>query len=204
MRGSMCWWLWQQLRWAFVSGLGGGRQGLSVLDAQVPPNGSNNNASPAAARLLPPKPCHKISESSPLSHPMESSRIFVRGLPPNYKEDDVRKHFAKFPVTDVKFFPQRRIGYVGYKTPEDAVKAVKYFNKSFVRMSKISVEIARPVSISSPSGTRNANAGRSLTRRHGDSGRSNTFPKRLPMFRCRRIISSRGSEQMMRRHRIRS
>ncbi|KAJ4356871.1 Multiple RNA-binding domain-containing protein 1 [Ascochyta clinopodiicola] len=76
---------------------------------------------------------------------MESSRIFVRGLPPKFTEDDVRKHFAKFPVTDVKFFPHRRIGYVGYKTPEDAAKAVKYFNKTFIRMTKIFVEIARPI-----------------------------------------------------------
>ncbi|KAF2276968.1 RNA-binding domain-containing protein [Westerdykella ornata] len=77
---------------------------------------------------------------------MESSRIFVRGLPPKFTEDDVRKHFSKYTVTDVKFFPHRRIGYVGYKTPEDAAKAVKYFNKSFIRMSKIFVEIAKPIS----------------------------------------------------------
>lgn len=76
----------------------------------------------------------------------ESSRIFVRGLPPKFTDEDVRKHFSKYPVTDVKFFPHRRIGYVGYKTPEDAAKAVKYFNRTFIRMSKISVEIARPVS----------------------------------------------------------
>ncbi|CAO2658147.1 Nn.00g074070.m01.CDS01 [Neocucurbitaria sp. VM-36] len=76
---------------------------------------------------------------------MESSRIFVRGLPPKFTEDDVRKHFAKFPVTDVKFFPHRRIGYVGYKTSEDAAKAVKYFNKSFIKLTKIYAEIARPI-----------------------------------------------------------
>ena len=84
---------------------------------------------------------------SPHTAKMESSRIFVRGLPPKFTEDDVRKHFSKFPVTDVKFFPHRRIGYVGYKTPEDATKAVKYFNKTFIRMTRINVEIARPVSI---------------------------------------------------------
>ncbi|KAF2476142.1 RNA-binding domain-containing protein [Lindgomyces ingoldianus] len=77
---------------------------------------------------------------------MDSSRIFVRGLPPKFSEDDFRKHFAKFPVTDAKHFPHRRFGYVGYKTPEDAAKAVKYFNKSFIRMSKLAVEIARPIS----------------------------------------------------------
>src|SRR4051812_21891393 len=76
----------------------------------------------------------------------ESSRIFVRGLPPTFTDDEFQKHFAKYPVTDTKLFQKRRIGYVGYKTPEDAAKAVKYFNKSFIRMSKIYVEIARPVS----------------------------------------------------------
>lgn len=38
---------------------------------------------------------------------------------------------------------------MGYKTPEEAAKAVKYFNKSFIRMSKIGVELARPISDSS-------------------------------------------------------
>lgn len=61
-------------------------------------------------------------------------------------EDDFKKHFgAKYAVTDSKLFPQRRIGYIGYKTPEDAEKAVKYFHRTFIRMSKIGVELARPV-----------------------------------------------------------
>ncbi|KAF2093404.1 multiple RNA-binding domain-containing protein 1 [Rhizodiscina lignyota] len=77
---------------------------------------------------------------------MASSRIFVRGLPPSLSEDDFRKHFShQYGITDAKFFPQRRIGYVGYKSPEDAAKAVKYFNKTFIRMSRIAVELARPV-----------------------------------------------------------
>lgn len=77
---------------------------------------------------------------------MELSRIFVKGLPPSISEDEFRKHFgAKHTITDAKLIPHRRIGYVGYSTPEDAAKAVKYFNRSFIRMSKIGVEIARPV-----------------------------------------------------------
>ncbi|GAB7351659.1 hypothetical protein MBLNU459_g2260t1 [Dothideomycetes sp. NU459] len=61
-------------------------------------------------------------------------------------EDDFKKHFgAKFVVTDAKLFPQRRIGYIGYSTPEDAEKAVKYFHRTFIRMSKIGVELARPI-----------------------------------------------------------
>jgi len=79
---------------------------------------------------------------------MATSRIFVRGLPPSYTENDFRDHFAKrYAVTDAKLFPQRRIGYVGFKTPQDAESAVKYFNKSFIRMSKIWVELARDVSV---------------------------------------------------------
>jgi multiple RNA-binding domain-containing protein 1 len=75
-----------------------------------------------------------------------SSRIFVNGLPPTFTEAEFRKHFSsQREITDAKIFPNRRIGYVGYKTPDDAQKAVKYFNRTFIRMSKIGVEIARPV-----------------------------------------------------------
>ncbi|KAI1772621.1 RNA-binding domain-containing protein [Hypoxylon cercidicola] len=77
---------------------------------------------------------------------MDSSRIFVKGLPPNLNEADLRKHFAsKGHITDVKLIPHRRIGYVGYKSSQEAADAVKYFNRSFVRMSKISVEFAKPI-----------------------------------------------------------
>ena len=77
---------------------------------------------------------------------MASSRIFVKGLPPTISEEDFKKHFSvRQEITDAKLIPHRRIGYIGYKTPEDAAKAVQYFNKSFIRMSKIGVEIARPV-----------------------------------------------------------
>jgi multiple RNA-binding domain-containing protein 1 len=79
---------------------------------------------------------------------MASSRIFVKGLPPLISEDEFKRHFsAKTSITDAKLIPHRRIGYVGYKSPEDAEKAVKYFNRSFIRLSKIGVEIARPVYI---------------------------------------------------------
>jgi multiple RNA-binding domain-containing protein 1 len=81
---------------------------------------------------------------------MESSRIFIKGLPPNLTEEEFKKHFGKTSaITDAKLIPHRRIGYIGYKTPDDASKAVKYFNRSFIRMSKIGVELARPVGGSS-------------------------------------------------------
>ena len=83
---------------------------------------------------------------------MESSRIFIKGLPPSITEADFKKHFSSGgrEVTDARLFANRRIGYVGYKTPEDAQSAVKYFNKTFVRMSRIGVEVARPIGESNP------------------------------------------------------
>ena len=77
---------------------------------------------------------------------MDASRVFVRGLPPTMTAEDFKKHFSKHSaITDIKFIPHRRIGYVGYKSSEDAASAVKYHNKSFIRMSRIGVEIARSV-----------------------------------------------------------
>ncbi|KAK7962290.1 multiple RNA-binding domain protein [Apiospora aurea] len=77
---------------------------------------------------------------------MGSSRVFVRGLPPTINESDFRKHFSRGHITDIKIIPNRRLGFVGYASPEEARQAVKLFNKSFIRMSKISVELAKPVS----------------------------------------------------------
>ncbi len=77
---------------------------------------------------------------------MESSRIFIRGLPSSLTAEDFKKHFSKqSSITDAKFIPHRRIGYVGYKSPEDAARAVKYHNKTFIRMSRIGVELARSI-----------------------------------------------------------
>ncbi|KAG5926611.1 hypothetical protein E4U42_003120 [Claviceps africana] len=79
---------------------------------------------------------------------MATSRIFVKGLPPNITEAEFRKHFSakNREITDVKLIPQRRIGYVGYRSQDDATSAVKYFNRSYIRMSKLTVEAARPIS----------------------------------------------------------
>ncbi|KKA28177.1 hypothetical protein TD95_004075 [Thielaviopsis punctulata] len=78
---------------------------------------------------------------------IKSSRIFVRGLPPNITEADLKKHFSgnKGEVTDIKIIPQRRIGYVGFKNSEQAEDAVRYFNRSYLRMSKLGVELAKPI-----------------------------------------------------------
>lgn len=74
------------------------------------------------------------------------SRIFIRGLPPNLTAEEFKRHFSKqTEITDAKFIPHRRIGYVGFKSNEDAANAVKYHHKTFIRMSRISVELARSV-----------------------------------------------------------
>ncbi|KAK0631799.1 hypothetical protein B0T14DRAFT_468014 [Immersiella caudata] len=82
----------------------------------------------------------------------ESSRLFVKNLPPNITEADFRKHFSAQgrEVTDVKLIPHRRIGFVGYKSHDDAARAVKYFNRSFIRMSRIAVDLAKPIADSLP------------------------------------------------------
>lgn len=47
----------------------------------------------------------------------------------------------------MKLMPGRRIGYVGYKTPEVAAKSVAYFNKTYIRLSRIAVEPAKSVRV---------------------------------------------------------
>ena len=116
---------------------------------------SSNNSKISTSRFngVEPRLCRVTPDA------MASSRIFVKGLPPNITESDLRKHFSSKnrEITDIKLIPQRRIGYVGYKTPDVASTAVKYFNRSYIRMSKIAVEIARPVSPFAGSLVRNTN-----------------------------------------------
>ncbi|KAL4972684.1 hypothetical protein BDW66DRAFT_169407 [Aspergillus desertorum] len=77
---------------------------------------------------------------------MESTRVFVSGLPPTLTNDQLKKHFAtRFQVTDAHVLPKRRIGFVGFKSSEVAQQAVSYFNKTYMKMSKISVDIAKPI-----------------------------------------------------------
>ena len=77
---------------------------------------------------------------------MDPSRIFIRGLPQNITAEEFQRHFSKdIAVTDIRLIPNRRIGYVGYQTPAAAANAVRYHNKTFMRMSRIAVELAQPV-----------------------------------------------------------
>jgi multiple RNA-binding domain-containing protein 1 len=89
----------------------------------------------------------KMGDVSP-DETATSTRVFVSGLPPKFTSDDLRKHFShKSDATDAHVFPDRRIGFVGFRDHETATDAVRYFNKSFIRMSKIAVSLARPVEV---------------------------------------------------------
>lgn len=77
-----------------------------------------------------------------------TTRVFVSGLPPSLTTKDLRTCFGqKFNVTDAHVLPGRCIGFVGLTDHDSAERAAKYFNKSFIRMSKISVELAKPVDL---------------------------------------------------------
>ncbi|XP_030000223.1 putative RNA-binding protein 19 isoform X1 [Sphaeramia orbicularis] len=77
------------------------------------------------------------------------SRLIVKNLPNGMKEDRFRAMFAAFgTVTDstLKFTKDgkfRKFGFVGFKAEEDADRALKHFNKSFVDTSRVTVEMCK-------------------------------------------------------------
>ncbi|ORX57506.1 RNA-binding domain-containing protein [Hesseltinella vesiculosa] len=79
------------------------------------------------------------------------SRLIVKNLPKDLTEDKFRTHFAKKgEVTDAKLMRtssghSRRFGFIGYRSPEAADAALKYFHGSFIHTSRIVVEKAIPV-----------------------------------------------------------
>jgi RNA recognition motif-containing protein len=89
-----------------------------------------------------------------------STRIIVKNLPHNITPSRLKSHFsssqsgtASFSasvtdaklVTDPKSGRSRGFAFVGYRTQDEAQKAVEWFNDTFVDMRKISVEIAKAV-----------------------------------------------------------
>lgn len=76
-----------------------------------------------------------------------TSRIIVKGLPKKCSDEKFREHFSKIAeVTDasLKFTKEgkfRQFGFIGYKTEEDAQKAIQYFNNTFMDASKMVVSI---------------------------------------------------------------
>ncbi|NXF94264.1 RBM19 protein, partial [Eubucco bourcierii] len=78
------------------------------------------------------------------------SRLIVKNLPNGLKEDRFRKLFGAFgTLTDccLKFTKDgkfRKFGFVGYKSEDEAQRALNHFNKSFIDTSRITVELCKP------------------------------------------------------------
>ncbi|RDX46000.1 RNA-binding domain-containing protein [Lentinus brumalis] len=79
------------------------------------------------------------------------SRLIVKNLPAYLTQERLRKHFESpdgpgGTLTDVKLMlkpdgTSRRFGFVGYKSPQEAERAKKWFNRSFVDSSRITVDV---------------------------------------------------------------
>ena len=78
-----------------------------------------------------------------------SSRIIVKNLPKKITEEEIKKHFSqKGIVTDIKIMHKedgrsRNFCFVGFKDDQSAKDAIKYFNQTYLKTMKISVEKAK-------------------------------------------------------------
>jgi len=102
----------------------------------------------------------KIFRPLDIANVTMATRIIVKNLPPNLTQTRLKAHFsaqqsgiegfsgtvtdAKL-VTDAKTGRSRGFAFVGYRTQEEALRAVEWFNGTFFDMRKIVVEAARPV-----------------------------------------------------------
>ncbi|CAD8186826.1 unnamed protein product [Paramecium octaurelia] len=78
------------------------------------------------------------------------SRLIVKNIPNLITEAQLKTIFEKKgEVSDVKVIfkgnKNRRFCFIGYKNESDAIKAKEHFDKTFVMMSKISVDFAKTV-----------------------------------------------------------
>ena len=78
-----------------------------------------------------------------------SSRIIVKNLPKKITEEEIKNHFSqKGVVTDVKIMHKedgrsRNFCFVGFKSEQSAKDAIKYFNQTYLKTTKISIEKAK-------------------------------------------------------------
>lgn len=79
------------------------------------------------------------------------SRLIVKNLPAYLTQERLRKYFESSDgpggtLTDVKLMLKRDgtsrcFGFIGYKTSQEAERAQKWFNRTFVDSSRIMVDI---------------------------------------------------------------
>ena len=114
------------------------------------------------------------------------TRIFVSGLPVKYTSAQLGAHFAgRYQITDAVVLPGRQIGFVGFRNYTLAKNSIKYFDKTYIRMSKISVSFAKPVELTGDSHGRSAPANKRDTSGTAQSGPSGAVD--------REPLSSNGS-----------
>ena len=79
-----------------------------------------------------------------------SSRIIVKNLPKKIKEKQFKEIFSECgQITDCKLMMSetgafRRFGFIGYSSHRDAEAAVKRFHSTYIKATKIHVEVAKP------------------------------------------------------------
>lgn len=82
-----------------------------------------------------------------------SSRVIVKGLPKDLSESGLLKHIKSIyagNVTDCKIIRKhgsdksRMFGFVGFKTEEDALKAVSALNQTYLKTKKLELSLAYP------------------------------------------------------------
>ncbi len=79
------------------------------------------------------------------------SRIIIKGLSKSTKEGNIREQFSsKGEITDVKIVKtkdgkSRQFAFVGYRTNEQALDAINYFNNTFLGTARVIVELAKKI-----------------------------------------------------------
>ena len=79
------------------------------------------------------------------------SRIIIKGLGKSTKEGNIREQFSrKGEITDVKIVKtkdgkSRQFAFVGYRTNEQALDAIKHFNNTFLGTARVIVELAKKI-----------------------------------------------------------
>jgi multiple RNA-binding domain-containing protein 1 len=82
----------------------------------------------------------------------QTSRILVKNLPKYITQERLKKHFSSKGenVTDVKLVKtkdgkSRRFAYVGFKTNEEGLEAVRFHNNTFMDTCKLQIEVAKTI-----------------------------------------------------------
>jgi multiple RNA-binding domain-containing protein 1 len=81
-----------------------------------------------------------------------TSRVLVKNLPKYITQERLKSHFGidGRTITDVKLVKtkdgkSRRFAYIGFKTNEEGLEVVNYFNNTFLDTCKLQVEVAKTI-----------------------------------------------------------